>query len=146
MYIVYVLFLLHVCPYVRHVQRWSRGKSGRLIAKRSLVKACALGLKHILLKSDEIFQLEPSQSWRHAKIPHAVCKNRRSKLWFLPNLVQNRTQKIPFKRTPLTWLPSKIPSVRLRSNWWYFLVVWTANSVNSAILQVVWCPCVSVRG
>ncbi len=120
----------------------------RLSAEKShsvvTVKARALGQKHILLKSDEIFRLVG----RHGKIAHAVCKDRRSKskLWFLPNLVQNRTQKIPFKRTPLTWLPSKIPSVRLRSNWWYFLVVWTANSVNSAIMQqVVWCPCVSVR-
>ena len=75
----------------------------RLSAEKShtvvTVKVRALGQKHILLKSDEIFQLEPSQSWRHAKIAHAVCKDRRSKLWFLPNLVQNRTQKIPFKRT-----------------------------------------------
>jgi hypothetical protein len=30
---VYVLFLLYLCPYTRHVQQWSRGKSGRLVVK-----------------------------------------------------------------------------------------------------------------
>ncbi len=81
------------------ILRYSRLSAEKSHSVVVTVKTRALGQKHILLKSDEIFQVEPSQGWRHAKIAHAVCKDRRSKLWFFPNLVQNRTQKIPFKRT-----------------------------------------------